>query len=77
MLIGGQRRAAASGITEEITSPWDDAVVDTVPRAGIPAAAAAVAAALSGPARWRRTLATNGWPSFCAQQIWPTSAPPR
>ena len=57
MIIGGERRAAASGAVDEITSPWDGRVVGTVPRAGPADAEAAVAAAAEGAAWWRRTPA--------------------
>ena len=57
MVIGGERRAAASGAVEEITSPWDGRVVGAVPRAGTDDCAAAVTAAVAGAAVWRRTPA--------------------
>jgi glyceraldehyde-3-phosphate dehydrogenase (NADP+) len=57
MIIGGVRRAAVSGAVEEIRSPWDGAVVGTVPRAGGPDCEAAVASAVAGAAVWRRTPA--------------------
>jgi acyl-CoA reductase-like NAD-dependent aldehyde dehydrogenase len=57
MIIGGERRGAASGSEEEITNPWDGSVVGTVPRAGPADCAAAVAAAVAGAAVWRRTPA--------------------
>ena len=57
MLIGGEWRPAASGRTEEITSPFDGAVAGTVPRAGPEDAEAALQAAQAGAARWRRTPA--------------------
>jgi len=57
MLIGGERRAAASGRTEDITSPYDGSVVGTVPRAGPADVEAAVVAAEAGAATWRRTPA--------------------
>jgi glyceraldehyde-3-phosphate dehydrogenase (NADP+) len=57
MLIGGEWRPAASGRTEDITSPYDGSVVGTVPRAGHEDAGAAVAAAVAGAATWRRTPA--------------------
>ena len=57
MIIGGERRAAASGAVDEITSPWDGRVVGTVPRAGPADAEAAVAAAVEGAVWWRRTPA--------------------
>ena len=57
MIIGGERRPAASGAVDEITSPWDGRVVGTVPRAGPADAEAAVAAAAEGAVWWRRTPA--------------------
>ena len=57
MLVGGERRPAASGAVDEITSPWDGRVVGTVPRAGAADCEAAVAAAVHGAALWRRTPA--------------------
>jgi len=57
MLIGGEWRAAASGRTEDITSPYDGSVVGTVPRAGLEDADAAVAAAEAGARTWRWTPA--------------------
>ena len=57
MLIGGEWRESASGRTEEITSPFDGSVVGVVPRAGVGDAEAAVAAAVAGAQRWRRTPA--------------------
>jgi len=57
MLIGCEWRAAASGRTEDITSPYDGSVVGTVPRAGPDDVHAAIAAAEAGAARWRRTPA--------------------
>src|SRR5215470_6384943 len=57
MLIGGEWRAAASGRTEDVTSPYDDSVVGTVPRAGPADVDAAISAAETGAIRWRRTPA--------------------
>src|SRR3954451_2905998 len=57
MLIGGEWREAVSGRTEDITSPFDGAVVGTVPRAGMDDADAAVTAAEAGAVIWRRTPA--------------------
>ena len=57
MIVGGERRAAAAGGVDEITSPWDGRVVGTVPRAGVADCAAAVAVAVEGAALWRRTPA--------------------
>ena len=57
MLVGGERRPAASGAVDEITSPWDGRVVGTVPRAGPADGEAAVAAAVEGATLWRRTPA--------------------
>jgi acyl-CoA reductase-like NAD-dependent aldehyde dehydrogenase len=57
MLVGGEWRAAASGRAEDITSPYDGSVVGSVPRAGFPDVDAALAAAVAGAARWRRTPA--------------------
>jgi acyl-CoA reductase-like NAD-dependent aldehyde dehydrogenase len=57
MIIGGERRGAVSEAVEEIRSPWDGAVVGTVPRAGGPDCEAAVSAAVAGAVVWRRTPA--------------------
>lgn len=57
MLIGGRWCRAASGRTEEITSPYDGSVVGTVPRAGPEDVEAAVGAAVAGATTWRRTTA--------------------
>jgi acyl-CoA reductase-like NAD-dependent aldehyde dehydrogenase len=57
MLIGGRWRAAASGRTEEITSPYSGSVVGVVPRAGLEDVPEAVAGAERGAAIWRRTPA--------------------
>ena len=57
MIVGGERRGAASGAAEEITSPWDGSVVGVVPRAGPADCDAAVTAAVAGAAVWRRTPA--------------------
>jgi glyceraldehyde-3-phosphate dehydrogenase (NADP+) len=57
MLIGGKWAPAASGSSEEITSPFDGAVAGTVPVAGLPDVEAALAAAQAGAATWRRTPA--------------------
>jgi acyl-CoA reductase-like NAD-dependent aldehyde dehydrogenase len=57
MLIGGKWAPAASGSSEEITSPFDGTVAGTVPVAGPPDVAAALAAAQAGAVTWRRTPA--------------------
>jgi glyceraldehyde-3-phosphate dehydrogenase (NADP+) len=57
MLIGGKWGPAASGSSEEITSPFDGTVAGTVPVAGPPDVEAALAAAQAGAATWRRTPA--------------------
>lgn len=57
MLIGGEWREAHSGRIDEITSPFDGAVVGTVPRAGVDDADAAVTAASVGAAIWSCTPA--------------------
>jgi acyl-CoA reductase-like NAD-dependent aldehyde dehydrogenase len=58
MLIGGQwHPAVGTGQTEEVTSPYDGAVVGTVPVAGPDDVEAALSAAEAGAARWRRTPA--------------------
>jgi glyceraldehyde-3-phosphate dehydrogenase (NADP+) len=54
MLIGGEWRAAATGRTEDITSPYDGSIVGTVPRAGPGDVEAAVGAAEAGAVTWRR-----------------------
>jgi acyl-CoA reductase-like NAD-dependent aldehyde dehydrogenase len=57
MLIGGKWAPAASRSREEITSPLDGAVADTVPVAGPPDVDTALTAAQAGAATWRRTPA--------------------
>jgi acyl-CoA reductase-like NAD-dependent aldehyde dehydrogenase len=58
MLIGGDwRPAAGTGYTENVTSPYDDSVVGTVPIAGKEDVEAALTAAEAGAVRWRRTPA--------------------
>jgi acyl-CoA reductase-like NAD-dependent aldehyde dehydrogenase len=57
MLIGGKWLPAASGSSEEITSPFDGAVAGTVPVAGRADVDAALAAAQAGAVTWRRTPA--------------------
>ena len=58
MLIGGRwRPAAGSGRREEVTSPYDGAVVGSVPVAGTDDVEAALAAAGGGAQVWRRTPA--------------------
>jgi acyl-CoA reductase-like NAD-dependent aldehyde dehydrogenase len=57
MLIGGKWAPAASGSTEEITSPFDGTVAGTVPVAGPVDVDAALDAAQDGAAIWRRTPA--------------------
>jgi glyceraldehyde-3-phosphate dehydrogenase (NADP+) len=57
MLIGGKWTPAASGSSEEITSPFDGTVAGTVPVAGPADVDAALAAAQAGAATWRRTPA--------------------
>ena len=55
MLIGGRWRPGAG--VEEVTSPFDGAVVGTVPVATVEDVDAALAAARAGAERWRRTPA--------------------
>jgi acyl-CoA reductase-like NAD-dependent aldehyde dehydrogenase len=57
MLIGGTWRAAAGGRAEEVTSPFDGAVVGTVPVAGPDDVRAALDRAEAGAVTWRRTPA--------------------
>lgn len=57
MLIGGTWSPAASGSTEDISSPFDGTVVGSVPVAGLKDVEAALAAAESGAATWRATPA--------------------
>jgi acyl-CoA reductase-like NAD-dependent aldehyde dehydrogenase len=57
MLIGGEWREALSRATEDITSPFDGAVVGTVPRAGVDDVDAAINAAVTGSEIWRWTPA--------------------
>jgi glyceraldehyde-3-phosphate dehydrogenase (NADP+) len=55
LLIGGQWRGSRSGAVEEVRSPYDGSVVDTVPTAGLEDAEAALVAAERGALTWRRT----------------------
>jgi acyl-CoA reductase-like NAD-dependent aldehyde dehydrogenase len=58
MLIGGRwRPASGPGAVEEVTSPFDGAVVGTVPVATVEDVDAALTAAQAGAGRWRRTPA--------------------
>ena len=57
MLIGGAWQPAASGCAEEVTSPFDGAVIGTVPVAGAGDVRAALDRAESGAVTWRRTPA--------------------
>src|SRR5215207_8538011 len=56
MLIGGRWRPGGGGV-EEVTSPFDGAVVGTVPVASVQDVDAALAAAQDGAQVWRRTPA--------------------
>ena len=55
MLIGGTWQPAASSRAEKVTSPFDGAVIGTVPVAGPDDVRAALDRAESGAATWRRT----------------------
>jgi acyl-CoA reductase-like NAD-dependent aldehyde dehydrogenase len=55
LLIGGQWCGSRSGEIEEVRSPYDGSVVDTVPTAGLEDVEGALAAAERGAATWRRT----------------------
>ena len=55
LLIGGQWTAAQSGREEQVTSPFDQAVVGTVPVAGAADVDAALTAAVTGATSWRNT----------------------
>ena len=57
MLIGGTWQAAASGRTEDVTSPFDGTVTGTVPVAGPADVRAALDRAEAGAVTWRRTPA--------------------
>ena len=57
MLIGGSWRPAASGRAEEVTSPFDGAVIGTVPVADAGDVRAALGRAEQGALIWRRTPA--------------------
>jgi acyl-CoA reductase-like NAD-dependent aldehyde dehydrogenase len=57
MLIGGHFQPAMSGREAPILSPFDGSVVEVVPVGGLDDVAAALNAAESGAARWRRTPA--------------------
>ena len=76
LLIGGTWQAAASGRTEDVTSPFDGSVVGTVPVAGLDDVDAALAAAEAGA----RYLAAHAGPRADADPAaggrrWPTSGP--
>jgi len=57
MLIGGTWQAAASGRTEDVTSPFDGTITGTVPVAGPDDVRAALDRAEAGAITWRRTPA--------------------
>ena len=57
LLIGGTWSGGRSGQIEEVRSPYDGSVVDTVPSAGLEDVEAALAAAERGAVTWRRTPA--------------------
>jgi glyceraldehyde-3-phosphate dehydrogenase (NADP+) len=57
MLIGGTWQAAASGRTEDVTSPFDGTITGTVPVAGPDDVRAALDRAEAGAVTWRRTPA--------------------
>jgi acyl-CoA reductase-like NAD-dependent aldehyde dehydrogenase len=57
LLIGGQWTEPISGRWEDVVSPFDGAVVGSVPVAGPSDVASALKAAVSGAAVWRRTAA--------------------
>ncbi len=57
MLIGGAWQPAASGRTENVTSPFDGTVTGTVPVADVSDVHAALDRAQAGAATWRRMQA--------------------
>src|SRR5580700_3381526 len=57
MLIGGTWQSAASGRTEDVTSPFDGTVTGTVPVADAADVRAALDRAEAGAVTWRRTSA--------------------
>jgi glyceraldehyde-3-phosphate dehydrogenase (NADP+) len=57
LLIGGIAGRARSGREEQVRSPFDGAVIDTVPAAGVEDVDRALTAAVAGAATWRRTPA--------------------
>jgi len=57
MLIGGSWQAAASGRTEDVTSPFDGTVAGTVPVADVADVRVAIDWAEAGAVTWRRTPA--------------------
>src|SRR5215467_4867761 len=57
MLIGGTWQRAASGQAEDVTSPYDGAVIGTVPVASADDVRTALDRAEAGAAAWRRTPA--------------------
>ena len=54
-LIGGHWTASHSGRDEDVTSPFDGAVVGSVPLAGVADVDAALTAAVAGAKAWRNT----------------------
>ena len=57
LLVGGQWTGARSGRQEDVTSPFDGAVVGSVPVAGLDDVEAALNSATEGAKVWRRTPA--------------------
>ena len=57
LLVGGAWSPAKSGRQEDVTSPFDGAVVGSVSVAGAPDVDAALSAAVAGADRWRHTPA--------------------
>jgi succinate-semialdehyde dehydrogenase/glutarate-semialdehyde dehydrogenase len=59
--INGEWRAADNGATFEVTNPFDGSVIGTVPSAGRPETAAAIAAAHAALPAWRGLTAAERW----------------
>ena len=57
LLVGGRWAAPLSGRREDVTSPFDGAIVGSVPVAGLDDVEAAISAAAEGARLWRRTPA--------------------
>ena len=76
MLIGGDwRPAVGTGLSEDVTSPYDGSVVGTVPIAGREDVEAALTAAEAGAVQWRRTPAHTRMKILLGRRSSRTSGP--